>query len=122
MKGRVTKNILEYMNSMSIKQFSYIQVSCIASSIKTEYYDRKDKNIKINGKTEDGKKQLNKRIADIVNKKLLNNDITPDDIRLYKRCFAEEYTNRTGKCAWGFTELRQRLGYDPKTGIELKNL
>lgn len=119
MKGQVTENIMEYMNSMSIKQFSYVQVSSIANAIKAEYYDRKSIGLKIKVKTKTGKAELNKRIADIVNKRLAIKSITPDDIKLYKKCFAEEYTNRTGKCAWGFKELRQRLGYDTETGMEI---
>lgn len=118
MKGEVTKNIVEYMNSLSKKQFSYAIVSNIANAIKTEYYDRKSKGLKINGKTEQGKKQLNTRIADMVNKKL-GTSIMADDVRLYKRCFAEEYTNRTGRCAWGFKDMRERLGFDIETGLEL---
>lgn len=119
MKGQVSKNIMEYMNAMSTKQFSYVHVSCIANSIKVEYYDRKLKGLEIKVKTKAGKTELNKRVADIVNKRLGIKNITPDDIKLYKNCFAEEYANRTGKCAWGFKELRQRLGYDPETGIEI---
>lgn len=40
-QGKVTKNIMEYMNSMGEKQFTYVQVSTIANSIKTEFYERK---------------------------------------------------------------------------------
>lgn len=120
MKGQVNNNILEYMNSMGSKQFTYVQVSNIAAAIRLEHHDRKLSGLKIKTKTEAGKRELNKRVAQIVNKRLGTDAITPDDVRLYKKCWAEEYTNRTGKCAWGFKELRQRLGYDPETGKELK--
>lgn len=122
MKGKVTENVLHYMNAISQKQFTYVIVSNIAKSIKDEYYNRKACGLIINGKMESGKKQINNRIADIVNRKLGVNTITSDDVRLYKRCFAEEYTNRTGKCAWGFKEVRQRLGFDVNTGLEIINV
>lgn len=119
MKGQVTKNIMEYMNSRSLKTFTYIQVSAIAESIKKEYYNRKEKGVEINTKTKEGKTELNKRIAAIANNKLGTDNISAEDIKLYKKCFADEYTDRTGKCAWGFKDVRKRLGYDPKTGLEI---
>ncbi|AIY85205.1 hypothetical protein U729_3100 (plasmid) [Clostridium baratii str. Sullivan] len=120
MKGKVTENIREYMNSMSKRNFSYLQVSAIANAIKEEYYDRKKLGIIIKTKTKEGREELNKRAADIANRKLNIKNITKDDVRLYKKCLAEEYTNRTGKCAWGFKELRSRLGYDPETALEIR--
>ncbi|MCH4200649.1 MAG: hypothetical protein LKF87_14595 [Clostridium tyrobutyricum] len=119
MENNITQNIMDYMNSMGRKQFTYIEVSCIASSIKREYCDRKKKDIKINTKIKSGREELNRRIANIVNSRLHIKSITPKDVRIYKKCFAEEYAARTCKCAWGFKELRRRLGYDPKTGVEL---
>ena len=38
---------------------------------------------------------------------------------IYKKCVADEYQDRTGKCAWGFASVRNKLGYDPVTGKEL---
>lgn len=122
MKGQVTINILEYMNATSNKQFTYVVVSTIANSIKDEYHDRKLKGLNINGKTKSGKKQINSRVVNIANEKFGKSTITLDDVRLYKRCFTEEYTSRTGKCAWGFKEVRQRLGFDVITGLELLSI
>ncbi|WP_315069341.1 hypothetical protein [uncultured Clostridium sp.] len=118
-KGKVTENIMEYMNSMEEKQFSYEEVSAIANSIKEEFYDRKYQGLVIKTRTKDGKNKLNQRVAAIANKKLNNCTITAHDVWRYKRCFAEEYTNRTGKCAWGFKEVRERLGFDRNTGLEI---
>ena len=89
-KDNVTNNIKELMNGISKKQFSYIEVSAI----------------------------LNTRIAELANKKLNSNRITPEDVHLLKKCRADEYTYRTGRCAYGYKELRIRLGYDPDTGLE----
>lgn len=118
-KAPVTKNIMDYMNSMSIKQYNYYQVVNIARAIKAEYRDRRNNKIAINVKTDKGKDQLNQRTAAIVNEKMGGNYILPEDVRLFKRCFVEEYTNRTGKCAWGFKDVRKRLGFDEETGIEI---
>jgi len=62
---------------------------------------------------------INRRVADIANEKLGSNLMTKNDVRLYKRCFAAEYTDRTGRCAWGFKEVRRRLGFDENTGHEI---
>ena len=122
MQGQVRVNIQEYMNSRSQKVFSIHEVCAIANSISNEFYDRKKKGIVINGKTEAGKKELNQRIATMANARLgvFNDSIRADDVRLYKRSFAAEYTDRTGRCAWGFKEVRERLGFDPDTGRELQ--
>lgn len=128
MIGNVTTNIMEYMNGMSTKQFVYAQVSAIANAIKDEFYDRKAIGLVINTKSDEGKAQLSARVADIANKKLIKKgkkdlaNIVGHDVWLYKKCYAEEYTDRTGKCAWGFKELRQRWGFDPETALELQEV
>lgn len=118
MKGTVTENILAYMNSMGKKTFTYIQVSKIAEAITQEYFERKAEGSSINVKSRKGKRQLNERIAAIANQGL-NNLVTAEDVHLYKVCRAEEYSNRTGRCAFGFKDTRKRLGYDPETGYEV---
>ena len=125
MIGNVTTNVLEYMNGMSKKQYVYSQVSAIANAITDEFYDRKAKGLIINGRTKRGKEEISTRVAAIANKKLIKKglldkaNIDSYDVWLYKKCYAEEYTNRTGKCAWGYKELRQRWGFDPDTALEL---
>lgn len=125
MKGNVTTNVLEYMNGMSKKQYVYSQVSAIANAITDEFYDRKAIGLIINGRTENGKKEIRTRVAAIANKKLIKKGLLDEaninsyDVWLYKKCYAEEYTDRTGKCAWGYKELRQRWGFDPDTALEL---
>lgn len=111
---------MEYMNAMARdKSFHYEEVSAIANAIDAEYWDRKARDLVINGKTERGRQEINKRVSEITNRKLGKEVITAADVRLYKRCIAEEYTDRTGKCAWGFKEVRRRYGFDEKTGLEL---
>lgn len=117
--GEVLKNVVQLMNALSRKQFTYAQVSNIVSAINEEYCSRKNDNIKINGKTKAGKLEISKRRAKIVNERLGADIITPEDIKLYKKCVADEYTERTGKCAYGYKEVRKRLGYDPDTGLEI---
>lgn len=114
------KTIAELMSALGNREFTAFEVSTIESCKSIEYNDRKKNGIKINGKTEKGKKQINKRLAAVVNKiAKLKVPITGEDIRLYKRCWADEYTERTGKCAWGFKEIRTKLGYDSVTGLEI---
>lgn len=119
MLGQVTRNIVEYMNGFSKKTFTYYEVCCIRDSIKIELRNRKKENLILNVKTKAGKEIINKRIAEIVNSKLNTDKIAAEDVRLYKRCFAQEYSDRTGKCSWGFKEVRKRLGYNPDTGKEI---
>lgn len=115
------KNIIEYMNSRSNRTYLLIEVAEIANAIIKERKDRKLKGLQVNTKSALGKEIINKRTAGFVNNKL--NPRVPlrsEDIRLYKQCVADEYMDRTGKCAWGYKDVRQRLGYDPSTGIELQ--
>lgn len=118
-QGQVTKNIMEYMNAWSERPFTYLEVSAIRSAIAEEYRERKARGLVIRVKTRDGRKQLDKRIADIANRNLGAKRIRPHEVRLYKQCFAQEYTDRTGRCAWGFKSVRKRLGFDENTGLEV---
>lgn len=119
MKGQVTENIRVYMNSRSTREYSYYEVSAIAGAIGVEYNNRKQSGRVINGKTEEGRLLINQRVAAIANEKLGTNLLNAEAVRLYKRCFAAEYTERTGRCAWGFKEVRRRLGFDENTGYEI---
>lgn len=115
--------IAELMNALGDRKFTPFEIATIEAHKVPEYEDRKNKNIQINGKTEEGKKQINKRLAAMVNEVIKPKiPITAEDIRRYKRCWADEYTNRTGKCAWGFKEVRAKLGYDPVTGVEVEEI
>lgn len=114
------KQIAESMSVLSDRKFTAFEVGIIESCKQLEPINRKEKNITIDVKTESGRNEINKRVAAMVNEKIKPQIlIEPKHIKLYKRCFTDEYTNRTGKCAWGFKELRSRLGYDPETGKEI---
>lgn len=122
MKSQVLSNTAEYMSGLSSKGFTEKEARAISTAIHREKKDRDLKSIIINGQTESGKELINQRAADIANQILKsNNCITPSDVRLFKRCRAEEYMDRTGRCAWGFASVREKLGYDPKTGLELQS-
>jgi hypothetical protein len=77
------------------------------------------KKIIIKTRTIKGKQELNERIAKISNLILGSNTIKAEHVHLYKICRAEEYTDRTGKCAWGFKDVRKKLGFDEVTGLEI---
>lgn len=119
MKNDITKNIVEYMNVLSNKEFSYEEVKAIATAIYREKVDRKAKEIVINTRTPKGKDMLNQRIARFANKLLKGNSIKSDHVHLYRICRMEEFTDRTGKCAWGFKNVRRQRGFDEITGMEL---
>jgi len=94
----------------------------IRNAIREELELRKSQGIKINGKSPDGRYEIDKRVAELVNTKVPQKyHISAEDVRLYKKCFIDEYQDRTGKCAWGFKDVRKKLGFDPDTGLELKN-
>ena len=112
------KNIVEYMNGMGSRTYTIYEASAILYGICREYAERKSKGIKINTRTKAGKKALNKRIAEIV-KAEHGYNINHEDVLLFKHCRANEYQDRTGRCAWGFKNVREKLGYDPETGHEI---
>jgi hypothetical protein len=113
------ENIAELMSALGKREVTALEVSAIENSIKPELDDRKKKGIVIKNKTKEGKKKINTRLAAMVNELIRpKTPITAEDIGLYRRCWADEFSERTGKCAWGFKELRERLGYDPVTGKE----
>lgn len=116
----VCKNVAELMNACGQKAFNRYQVSAIRSAIQLEFHDRKAKNLTIRSRTMAGKSMINKRIADIDNDKLDPSlSVTTDDVKLCKKCICDEYSQRTGKCSWGFKDVRSRMGYDPDTALEL---
>jgi hypothetical protein len=114
----VIDNIVEYMNTRSDKTFTRYEASAIRDSIK---FEKTHKHLRPNGlntRTKQGRKILNQRVSDIVKAKY-GVTVTAKDVWIYKKCFADEYSARTGRCAWGFKEKRRQLGYDPDTGLEL---
>lgn len=117
------KAITEYMNSRCTNRlFTPFEVQMIESVIVREKELRDRRGIVINSRTKAGKLLLNQRIADMVNKAMNfkpGEQMKPEHIRLYRQCWADEYTDRTGKCAWGFKDVREKMGFDPVTGLEV---
>jgi hypothetical protein len=98
--------------------FTATEIGIIESQIKPEYFERKELGILINGRTVEGKRLINQRIADRSNERLSAKiPITAEHIRIYKVCWLDEFTERTGKCTWGFKDVRIKMGYDPDTGL-----
>lgn len=114
----VIDNITQYMNCRSTKIYTKYEVSAIRGCIKLEYNNRFSRPSWLNVKTKKGKEYLNQRIANLVNEKY-GLSIKGKDVWLYKKCFADEYSDRTGKCIWGFKHVRENLGYNPETGREV---
>jgi hypothetical protein len=102
------------------RSFTGNEVALIEIQIKTEKEDREAQGIEIETKSRLGRENLCKRIAAKINAETkFKIPITAKHIHQYRQCRADEYTNRTGKCAWGYKNTRERLGYDPKTGKEV---
>ncbi|MEG2289073.1 MAG: hypothetical protein RSA29_04525 [Clostridium sp.] len=118
MQGK--RDVLSYMNSHGRKQYTKYQLSAISTAIKIEPLDRAEEGLVIKTRSKKGREILNQRIADIANKKLYKDKVTAHDVWVFKKCNAEEYQDRTGKCAWGFKEVRKKLGFDEETGLELE--
>lgn len=116
----VIDNIVEYMNARSKRKFTRYEGCAIRDSIKIESNERDTRPIGLNTKTKLGRAVISQRTADIC-KRDYNVSVTAKDVKLYKNCFADEYSDRTGKCAWGFRNKRIDLGYDPETGVEIIN-
>jgi transcriptional regulator with XRE-family HTH domain len=92
----VIQNICDYMNSMSRKRYYNVyEVSMIRRAVRAEYLERKFKKVKINSKSEEGKKHINESIAAIANAYMRSSQITSKDVELFKRCKIFEYENRT---------------------------
>lgn len=115
--GNVSKNICKYMNSLGRREYTLDEVKAIKKAILEEREFRRKNNINVNF-DRNGKKITNEKIALIASDNL-EMKITVRDIELYKRCVRNEFEDRTGKCAWGFPEVRKRLGFNPATGEEL---
>jgi hypothetical protein len=113
--------IAELMNGLCRdRAFTGNEVAFIEIQIKAEKENREALGIDIETKSRQGRENLCKRIADRINAETqFKFPITAKHIHLYRQCRADEYTNRTGKCAWGFKNTRERLGYDPDTGREV---
>ncbi len=116
----VTQNIADYMTGLNpTRKYTRYEVSVIRKAIEVEYYRREADQLNINTKTKVGRRLLNERTAEIANAEIRRSAFKPDDILLYKKCRALEYSGRTGKCAWGFPNRRVKDGYDPLTGCEI---
>lgn len=115
----VADNILAYMNARSNKQYTKYHIGAIRAAVRTEFITRDKTDIFFNARSKSGKQKLNRKIAKIANEILGSTDITEHDVWIYKKCVADEYQDRTGKCAWGFKSVRNKLGYDPETGLEI---
>jgi hypothetical protein len=115
----VIDNIVEYMNARGCRKFTRYEGSVIRDCIKKEYKQKNTRPLGLNPKTKKGRDIINNRVVHIA-KTEYDVMITAKDVWLYKKCFADEYSDRTGKCAWGFREVRKKLGYDPKTGAEIR--
>ncbi|MDU2292257.1 MAG: hypothetical protein E7D69_19805 [Clostridium celatum] len=115
----VADNILAYMNARGNKEYTKYHLGAIRAAVRTEFITRDKYDIFFNARSKVGKEKLNKKIAEIANNTLGSNQITAHDVWIYKKCVADEYQDRTGKCAWGFKSVRKKLGYDPETGLEI---
>jgi hypothetical protein len=115
------KAIAELMSGVCRdRTFTGNEVALIEIQIQAEKEDREARGIEIETKSRQGREFLCKRIADKINAETkFKVPITANHIHLYRQCRADEYTERTGKCAWGYKNTRERLGYDPKTGKEV---
>lgn len=115
------KAIADMMNGLCTdRTFSANEVAIIEQTVRYESLERSARGIRLQTKTREGKELLNNKIAAMINSYLKPRiPLTGPHISLYKKCRLEEYTERTGKCPWGFPEMRKRLGYDPKTGMSL---
>lgn len=120
MRGEVTESIVEYMNGMSKKQFTLEEGKAIQKAIPYEHADRNMKSLDINSKSKNGREEINQRTALIANTILKADTIKAEHIHLFKMCKWTEFSDRTGKCAYGFKEMRERLGYDVITGLEIE--
>lgn len=115
----VADNILAYMNARGTKKYTKYHLGAIRAAIRIEFITRDKTDIFFNARSKACKQKLNREIAKIANETLGSIDITAHDVWIYKKCVADEYQDRTGKCAWGFASVRNKLGYDPETGKEL---
>lgn len=114
----VIDNKVKYMNARNDRIFTRYEASAIRDSIRLEHKQKITRPNDLNPKTKRGREVINDRVVEIAKLKY-GVTVTAKDVWLYKKCFADEYSNRTGKCAWGFQEVRKKLGYDPKTGVEV---
>lgn len=112
------KSIAENLSALCDREFTGLEIAMIENTRKTELDDRRKKGINLKSNSTAGKLLINTRMAEMVNG-TLNPKIpmTAEHIRQYKHVWADEYTERTGKCAWGFKDVRKKFGYDPFTNI-----
>lgn len=117
--GEVNKNIMEYMNVIlpdkRSTEYTYREVSAIATAIKEEWYQRESRSEGINIRARSGKAEINERIVSIANGILQGGSLTVKDVEHYKKSRLYEYEERTGKSPWRFKDYLIRYGYDPDT-------
>lgn len=114
------ETIASLMTGLSKREFTGFEIALIERAIVKEAGERNKKGIKINTRTKKGRDFISNRTAELVNEILVSKvKITVEHIRIYKTCRVDEFSERTGRCAWGFKDLRKRLGYDPYTGKEI---
>lgn len=116
-RGDVSKSICQYMNDLTKnnKDYSVEIVKAIRASIFIELKDRKNNELDIKSHSQNGKWEIYKRVAFFATKKI-ENEITANDVCLFRRCTRLEFTDRTGKTTWSIPEERKRQGCSPKTG------
>lgn len=115
-RGEVSRNICKYMNLLSTsKVYTAYHVNAIRRCLSIELKQRKEKGISCSSRSKNGKHEIYKRVAALV-KEEFNQEVTGEDVRLYKKCVRQEYTDRTGKCTWSIPQVRKRLGHNPVTG------
>lgn len=116
-RGDISKNICDYMNSRSNKEYTVNHVKAIRSCLLLEYNDRKLNCIQIKSHTENGKQKIFERVATFVKEKYKLN-VNAYDVKLYKECARDEFSDRTGKCTWSLPEVRKKFGYNPTNGYK----
>lgn len=114
----IVDNITGYMNALGHKTYTKYEASAIRNCIRHEYDQRQTRPRDINNRSKKGKKVINQRIVLLI-KDRYGYDLSVADIEHYKKCYRLEYSDRTGRCIWGFKERRKMLGYNPDTGLLL---
>ena len=88
--------------------------------IQLEREERAAIGVVIDTKTKKGRKALCEKIARMINAVgSFKVPITAEHVHMYKKCRADEYTERTGKCSWGYANTCEKFGYDPVTREEI---
>ena len=113
--------IAELMNGVCRdRTFTGNEVALMEMQIQLEREERAAIGVVIDTKTKKGRKALCEKIARMINAVgSFKVPITAEHVHMYKKCRADEYTERTGKCSWGYENVCQKFGYDPVTREEI---